>query len=185
MELLEKAQKYFMENNTVDIVYATSDGMITPDKQTAQIHSFELPDKKIETFYNDKAVRDIAEKHKGLKRMITVTDWLKLARYKGYKIPEYSLYQEYIKNYSTDEPVKQDIYNFVSEKVYRTRRPVTVGQKDTIFTFKDGIVEAYFLRRYPQGQVFQYMDRIILTCPTNTELVSGSYFDLFGQILKT
>lgn len=81
--------------------------------------------------------------------------------------------------------VTEEIFNFVKSKVFllAVRKMQAPGQKDTIYTYMNGIVEAYFLRSYPQGKLWMVGDDLIMTCPTHTELGQISYYNIFGEML--
>lgn len=162
----------------VDVLYTTSDGKayLTPEEAVKNIEKLE--DKRIIPIYRDEKVRKVAQMYTDLERVINATDFLKRFKAIGKPVPIYDEYTLYSRKYGI-EPVPNGIYSFIASKVYSTKRAIVVGEKDMILTWKYGIVNATFLYRYPQGQVFSYDDRLIFTCPTNTELVSGDYKDIF------
>lgn len=165
----------------VDVLFATSDGRLFYDPEEANSEAKKLGT-NVSAYYRDEPVRKMADKHEDLRKVIYATDTLK--QYKALKknpIP----YDRYVQNckYMGVGPVPQGIFSFIRSKVFRTKKPMIAGERDTILSWKHGVVEAIFLRRYPQGQVWHYMNDLIFTCPTNTELVSGTYEEIFTPFL--
>lgn len=184
-EIAVKAAQQFQtpEGKIVDVIYATSDGQMFYTPEEASEVASGLLNKTVMPFYKDAEVRKLARKYTVLERMVLVTDFIK--RHKAKKTtPLYPDYTELAIKYKM-APVTDEVFKFVFSQVYTTRKVQYTGQKDSIYLHDKGIVTAHFLRRYEQGQVWQYMDRLVFTCPTNTELLSISYFDVFSPLLGT
>lgn len=166
----------------VDVLFGTSDGKLFYDPNEATEAGKKLPNKQVVTYYRDESVRALADKHADLQRVIYATDVLKRSKALKRGPIEYS---RYVKNCEMlgMNPVPERVFGFIRSKVFRTGYPILPGEKDTILSWTHGIVEATFLRRYEQGQVWHYKDNLILTCPTNTELISGTYQDIFSPFL--
>jgi hypothetical protein len=183
-ELTQEAAKMFStpDGKSVDILFGTQNGRMFFSPEDAEDEAKKLADKSVTPYYKDTSVRDMAKKFKKLENMVHATDYLKLARIRKTGRPDYASYLSYC-TLKRLEPITEPIFTFVGDKVFSLRKPIVAGQKATIYMYDHGIVEAVFLRRYPEGQIWQYMDTIIFTCPTNTELMSGSYFELFQPLL--
>jgi hypothetical protein len=171
------------DGQIVDVIFATSDGEPHFSHKEAVTAANKLIDRKITPYYKDQKIRELGDQHYELQKMIVVTDYLKLMRLQK-KNPTYAEYLATCKELAV-APVTEDIYKFVESKVFRSRRMIAVGQPDTIFTYKKGIVEAHFLRQYPQGKMWILGNDIVMTCPTHTELGRISFYDIFGQVLGT
>ncbi len=187
MKNLEQAvSAMFADDSTADVLYATSDGQLFFDPSKADEHAIGLVNKKMQTFYRDPSVREMADKYSELMRMVIATDHLKVTKYSNIK-PSYSAYLELVaKKFKETPPVEEWIFNFIASKVYTSQRPVKVGEKDEILMLVNGAwerKEAFFMRRYIQGQIWQVGDQLVLTCPTNTHLMHGSYFEIFSDVL--
>mgnify|MGYP003404108519 CR=1 FL=1 len=183
-EILKNVQDMFNspEGKEVDVVYATSNGVIHLSAEDATSAAKILGDNVVMPYYKDDEVRKLGKKYNELEKAIFATDFLKLHKAKKLPIPLFQKYVEACKVYPID-PVTKELYEFIRSKVFATNRPVVAGQKDKIYMWKNGIVDATFMRRYTHGQIWQYNDNLVLTCPTNTELMSGSYFHIFSPIL--
>lgn len=181
--LAQKATAAFQtpEGRIVDVLFLTSDGEAHLTPEEAANATADMTDKTVSVFYKDTKVREMADKYKELKRVMVATDYLKRFRALRKQPPTHEEYKEYCDKYNED-PIPQGIYAFVTSKVYATKRPTTTGQKDTILTWSEGVIEAIFIRRYAHGQVFTVGDKLIFTCPTNTELLSGTYPEIFDAV---
>lgn len=169
------------DGRIVDVLYATSDGELHFSPDDAKRATEKLDDKSVVPHYRDQSVRELGKQYMELNKMILLTDYLKLMRLQR-KAPTYAEYLQVCVERSMG-PVSENIYKFVESKVFSSRKLVAPGQKDTIFMFNRGIVEAYFLRSYPQGKIWMYGDTLVMTCPTHTELGEITYYDIFGNIL--
>jgi hypothetical protein len=183
-ELAKEAAKMFStpDGKSLDILFGTSDGKIFFTPEEAEGIANKLEDKTVTPYYRDNQVREMAKKFDKLQKMVHATDYLKLAKVKKLGKPQYFTYLSYC-SLKKLEPISEQIYLFIAEKVFSLRKPIAAGQKATIYMYNHGIVEAVFMRRYAEGQVYQYMDTLVFTCPTNTELMSGSYFEIFEPLL--
>lgn len=169
------------DGKLVDVIYGTSDGQLFFDPELAKDAGATLGDPVITPYYRDSEVREAAKKYHELEKMVFATDYLKRHRLKKTP-PVYQAYVEYADSMGMDY-IKEDVFNFVMSKVFASTRPVVAGQKGQIYTYANGIVDAIFMRRYPQGQIWQVGDTLVLTCPTNTELMSGTYYTIFQPLL--
>ena len=183
-ELAKKAiAKFQTEDGTiVDVLFATSDGEFHYEVESAVNHAKKLEDKNVHTFYRDAPVRKMGEKFEKLQQMIVATDFIKLAKIMKRK----PVYEDYLKTCKeiNSQPIESDIFSFVVSKVFSTRRLVQSGQRDKIFTYDSGIVDAYFLRKFPQGIVWHTGERLVFTCPTHTELMGGTYEQIFQPLFQ-
>ena len=170
------------DGKEVDVVYATSDGKVHLSVEDATDAARTIGDDVVMPYYKDDEIRKLGKKYMNLQMAIFATDFLKLHKAKKLPIPLYEKYLQACKVYPID-PVDKEMYEFIRSKVFSSSRPVVTGQIDKIYMWRHGIVDAKFLRRYPTGQVWQVGDNLVLTCPTNTELMSGSYFDIFSPVL--
>ena len=175
------AQAILDANQGIDVVYGISDGQIFFSPEEAAEAAKKMADAVITPFYRDEVVRKIAQKYKSLQDVVSATDYLKLRKLasKPFVYADYKVYTESL----NASPVPESLFNFIASKVYASRRPVAAGQKDKIFTWNYGIVDAVFMRRYPQGVIWQVGDNLVLTCPTHTELMSGTYQQIFSPML--
>lgn len=180
-QIAQKAAEMFQKDGTYDVLYGTSDGQLFTTPEEAYSEASKMADPVITTHYRDEAVRKMAQKYAPLKVMIFATDYLKQVKIKR----ETPLYSEYEKCAAMKgiSIVTSTIFDFVRSRVFRSRSMVGVGQKDKIYMYDRGVVDAYFLRRYPEGMIWQVEDSIVLTCPTHTELMSGTYMLLFEPVL--
>lgn len=179
----EVAQKFKTpEGQIVDVIYTTSDGGMHFSPDDAISAAAKLVDKTVAPHYKDGEVRKLAEKYPALRQMVFVTDIIKLAKVMKQPI-EYKDYVAKAKKAKMLPVVPENIFEFVYGKVFRMTRIVMVGQKDTIYVYGKGIVEAYFIRRYDIGQIWLLGDDLIFTCPTNTMLGGISNYDIFWQFL--
>lgn len=169
------------DGQIVDVLFVTSDGEPHFSHKEAVTAADKLQDKTITPYYRDEKVRELAGQHYELQKMVVATDYLKLIRLQK-KIPSYAEYLDVCRGISI-APVKEEIYKFVESKVFMTKRMIAVGQRDTIFTYNSGIVEAHFLRTFKQGKMWLLGNDIIMTCPTHTELGRISSYDIFGFLL--
>ncbi len=185
-EIAQKAAEKFAVGVglQVDALFASSDGELFFSKEDAEtnIATKNLVDKAITPYYRDNETRRLAEQFKDLQKIMVATDHLKLCKAKR-KQPIYLEYVAYAEAMGM-ESIPEQLFLFVQSKVFGTRALVTIGLKDQIYMYKRGIVDAYFLRQYPQGKVWQVGDHLVLTCPTHTELMSGTYQDIFPSILS-
>lgn len=182
-ELAIKAQQKFQtaDGKIVDVIFGTSDGEMHYKYADAKTHANTLPDKNIYPFYKDSEVRKMAEQYIALKRMVIVTDFVKLSKVEN-TIPTYEEYTQYCED-NNYEAVDVVAFKFVVSKVFSRTKLVMPGQKDQIFTYNYGIVPAIFIRKYPQGIIWSQEDRLVFTCPTHTELMSGTYEHIFKPML--
>jgi len=181
-EVMQKLAAYKFQTpdgSIVDVVYCTSDGGIFFSEDEAH-QIADLGDGIVTPVYRDKHVRDMAKTSKALAQIVGATDWLKAHKVTK-KEPSYVAYVEFCEKHKYIA-VPETMYDFIQSKVYATEL-VRPGQKDSIFTWAYGMVNATLLRRYPQGQVWQLGDNLIFTCPTNTELMSGTYQQIFKPLL--
>jgi len=165
----------------VDVLYGTSQGGLYFGYDEATDAASKLEDKSILSFYRDSHVRDLAKQYKQLEEMVFATDYIKLDKLRK-KVPEHNVFVEYAKAMGVN-PVNEGTFDFIKSKVFRTTKPTTAGMRDQIYMFTRGVVDAVFLRRYPQGQIWQVGDTLVMTCPTNTELSSGTYMTIFSPLL--
>jgi len=163
----------------VDVLYVTSDGKICINMAEASDHIKGLPDKKVTPFYRDTAIRTIAKGNSRLQKVITATDFCK--QFLAMRKPSPS-YDDYV-TFLGSEAIPREVFEFVRKNVYRAGKAMYTGEKDKIYMWDKGIVDVLFLRRYPEGQIFMYGDTLVLTCPTNTELVSGTFQRIFSPTL--
>lgn len=168
-------------NQGIDVVYGVSDGQIFYSPEEAAAAATKIADSVITPFYRDEAVRKMAQQYKSLQEVIFATDYLKLKRLAN-KPFVYADYNKYAESMGVNA-VAENLFNFIGSKVYASRRPVAAGQKDKIFMWNSGIVDAVFMRRYPEGVIWQVGDNLVLTCPTHTELMSGTYQQIFAAVL--
>lgn len=169
------------DGQIVDVIYATSDDKLYFSPSEAQKEANKLTDKIVTAYYKDPTVRELAKQYIELRKMVVVTDYLKLAKLEQ-KTVTYADYLKYCDEKGFGN-VPIDVYNFVRSKVFTLRRLIVPGQKDTIYTYKGGIVEAYFQRREPNGIIWMLGPDIVFTCPTHTELARVSYYELFYQFM--
>ena len=182
-QILDAVTKKFEtdDGKLVDVIYGTSDGQLFFSPEEAAKAADVIADKVITPYFRDEKVREMAKRNLKLTLMVFATDFVK--RTKLYKMkPTYSEFQKYASDMGV-KPVDNVAFDFIVSKVFASRRPVSPGQKDTIYMFEKGIVNAVFMRRYPKGQVWMYGDNLVLTCPTNTELVSGTFNHIFAPLL--
>jgi hypothetical protein len=182
-EMVIKATEKFKtgEGRIVDVLYGTSNGALHYTIDDAQKIAGTLPDKTVTTFYRDPEVRDMAKQYNELNKMVLVTDYIKLEKLKK-RMPKYNEFLAYAEAMGI-VPVAEPVFNFVQSKVFRTQKPTTAGLRDQIYMYSKGVVDAIFLRRYAQGQIWQVGDTLVFTCPTNTELMSGTYQQIFQPLL--
>lgn len=181
--MADKVKKKFEsgEGQTVDVLFADSSGNLFYAYDDAEAAASKLMDKAIVPYYRDDKVRDLAKQFKELEQMVIATDYIKLQKIKK-KVPAYHEYVAYAEGKGI-KSITEGIFDFIKSKVFRASKPTTTGQRDQIYMFNRGVVDAIFLRRYPQGQIWQVGDTLVMTCPTNTELMSGTYKTIFGQML--
>jgi len=175
------AQAMLDANQDIDVIYGVSDGQMFFSPEEAAEAAKKMADAVITPFYRDDAVRKMAQQYRSLQQVVFATDYLKLRRLgsKPFVYAEYNTYAEKMNM----EAIPENLFNFIASKVYASRRPVAAGQKDKIFMWNHGIVEAVFMRRYPQGVIWQVGDNLVFTCPTHTELMSGTYQQIFAPML--
>jgi len=181
-DIAQRAAEKFKtpEGSIVDVLYATSDGSLYYSPEEASNFAGRLENKVITPYYRDSVVREMAKQFKDLQNMVFATDYVKASKIRKV-MPLFKDYNAYCKAASTDA-IPEDIFNFVVSKVFQSKRPTSVGLRDKIYMYNRGIVDAIFLRRYAQGQVWQVGDTLVFTCPTNTELMSGTYQTIFSPL---
>jgi hypothetical protein len=165
----------------VDVLYADSSGNLFFEYDEVEQAASKLENKSITSYYRDPKVRNLAKQYKKLEEMVFATDFIKTHRITR-TLPDYD---RYILRASKAQigAVNREIFKFIESKVFRAKKPTTAGMRDQIYMMDRGIVDAIFLRRYPQGQIWQVGDTLVMTCPTNTELTSGTYKQIFTPLL--
>lgn len=166
----------------VDVLYVTSDGRKFIDPKVAELEASKLKDTSLKLEYKDEAVREIAKAYTPLQLVVQATDILKRSKALRTGAPTYTQYKEALEEINIT-PIEEYLYDFIKSNVFRANRPQKLGEIDKIYTWEDGIVQAVFIRRYAQGQIFSYNDKLVMTCPTNTELASGTYQQIFNPLL--
>jgi hypothetical protein len=182
-EMEQKAREMFKtaEGMLVDVLYGTSDGQLFLDPELAKETADSIADPVVSVYYRDTEVRKAAREYKALENMIFATDFVKRYRAASH-VPVYLQYTNYAESVN-QETIALEIFNFIVSRVFNSKRPISPGQKDKIYMFEFGIVNAVFLRRYAQGVVWQYGDNLVFTCPTHTQLMAGTYQMIFHPLL--
>lgn len=167
----------------VDVLYRTSNGEISLYPEEAMSISERLSDKTITPIYRDGKIREWAKSNAQLRQILFLMDYCKSQKQRKVYPLTYEGYVSAAKNASEDV-LSQRIWEFMRDRVYRQERLVMTGQPSYIYTFSEGVTRAIFVRRYKEGIVWQVEDKLIFTCPTHIELMSGTFRQIFKPIFE-
>jgi hypothetical protein len=108
------------------------------------------------------------------------TEYLRSCK-KNRILPSYDQYRA-LSIRKSEPVVSEKIYDFLRHTIY-DQRPNIIGIKHKIYRQNGDIVEATFLRQFTGVRVWQLDDTLIVTNPMNTELMSGTYQQIFSPVL--
>lgn len=167
------------EGSKVDVLYATSRGKLyfTPEEATNEAQK--TVDKVVTPYYRSSRIREMAELYPQLKTTLFAVDYIRDCKRRR-MIPVHGQYRVKVKDVGI---VSEGLFEFVRTKIYSTVSLIKPGQKDKIYMYNEGIVDAYLIRRYKEGIIWQVGDKIVLTCPAHTELMQGEFRTLFEPYL--
>lgn len=160
----------------VDVLYILEDGSI-------HAPTIEILTKSVVVgrMYRNKGIKAMALSDSNIGNALCAAEILRAHRQLRTNPPSYKEYQYFLRGL---RPIDYSIFTFLRDTVFRGRKTNIPGETDRILTWKEGIVNAIFMRRFPHCQIFMREDNLIITCSTNIELCRTGFSDIFPSILQ-